>query len=161
MTVTSSIPGPETYKLLLEQISAKASRYGESLQPPCDAKAVDSLRLRAREQLRLEIPPGYAEFLMLHNGLDWDGLVIYASETCPISGYVDRFIEGLVESNLGFRDNARMKRFLVLGDSGLELYVYEPEENAYSTIERVSLERNQSFASFSEMLAAALRSRMS
>jgi hypothetical protein len=156
----SSIPGPETYKPLLEQISTEASQYGESLQPPCDAKTVDSLRLRAREQLRSELPSGYAEFLMLHNGLDWDGLVIYASETLPIPGHVDRFIEGIVESNLGFRENARMKRFLVLGDSGMELYVHEPDVNEYSAIDRVSLDRNQYFASFPEMLAAALRSRV-
>lgn len=82
------------------------------------------------------------------------------SSTVPIVGHEDRFIEGFVDSNLGFRDNARMKRFLVLGDSDMYLYVYEPQGKEYSMIDRVSLDRHEAFATFEEMLAAALRSRV-
>jgi hypothetical protein len=160
MTIMSSIPSAELYKPFLEQIAAKARKYGEGLQSPCDPESVADLQLRAHEQLGADLPPGYAEFLALHNGLDWNGLVIYSCTTVPIIGHEDRFIEDLVESNLGFRDNTRMKRFLVLGDSDMYLYVYETQGREYSVIDRVSLDRHEVFATFEEMLAAALRSRL-
>ncbi|WP_224247478.1 YrhA family protein [Hyalangium gracile] len=160
MTIMSSISGADAYKPFLEQIAVSARKYGEGLQSPCEPESVADLQLRAREQLGAELPPGYAEFLSLHNGLDWDGLVIYSCTTVPIVGHEDRFIEGFVESNLGYRDNDRMKRFLVLGDSDMYLYVYEAQAREFSVIDRVSLDRHEVFATFEEMLAAALRTRV-
>jgi hypothetical protein len=96
----------------------------------------------------------------MHDGLDWDGLVIYASKTTALADHSDRFIEGWIEANQGFRSNPLMKQLLVFGDSGVDLYVYEPAKRQYSARDRVSLDLNESFASFEEMLAAALKTRL-
>jgi len=42
----------------------------------------------------------------------------------------------------------------------ITLYSYEPAKDEYSGRDRVSLDLNESFASFEEMLAAALRTRL-
>lgn len=148
---------PPMYQQLLKQISAKSKEYGESLQPPCSAKELADLQVQARKELGIEIPSGYAEFLRQHDGLDWNGLVIFASRTVPIVGYKDRFIEGLVDWNLGFRDDDSKNEFVVVADSGMDLYVFEPRRKKYTARDCVSLDQNESYKSFEEMISAALR----
>ncbi len=83
--------------------------------------------------------------------------MIYSSETTPIVGYKDRVIEGFVDANLSFRDLERMRRFLVFGQSGDDLYVFDTVEGVYGACDNVSLEVFDAFPSFDEMMAAALR----
>ncbi len=151
---------PLTYQHFLNQISAKHKEYGESLQPACSARELADLQLRARKELGIDIPPGYAEFLRQNDGFDWNGLVIFASKTVPIVGYTDRFIEGFVDWNLGFRSAEWKNEFVVFGDSGLDLYLYEPAKEKYSARDRVSLDEAESYSSFEEMISEALSKRL-
>jgi hypothetical protein len=148
---------PLTYQQLLKQISAKSKEDGESLQPPCSAKDLTDLQAQARKELGVELPSGYTEFLRQHDGLDWNGLVIFASKTVPIVGYKDRFIEGFIDWNLEFRDDDWKNQYVVFGDSGMDLYVFEPKRKKYSARDCVSLDQNESYKSFEEMITAALR----
>ena len=66
----------------------------------------------------------------------------------------------MVESNLAFRENAELKRFLVFGESGMDLYVQDLEEGAYGIIDSISLDRFETYNSFHEMLATILRARL-
>jgi hypothetical protein len=148
---------PLKYQQLLNQFAAEAKKYGNSLQPACSAKDLTDLQARVRKELGAEIPPGYAEFLRQHDGLDWDGILLFASKTVPIAGYKDRFIEGLVEANLGYRSAGWKDQYVVVGDDGMDLYVFEPGPKKYSARDRVSLDKNESYPSFEEMLTALLR----
>ena len=148
---------PLTYQQLLKQISAKSKEDGESLQPPCSAKDLTDLQAQARKELGIDIPSGYAEFLRQHDGFNWNGLLIFASKTVPIIGYTDKFIEGFVDWNLGFRSDEWKNEFVVFGDSGLDLYIYEPRKQKYSARDRISLDEAESYSSFEEMLTAAFR----
>ena len=159
-TVTAARGPMTTYKQILTEIAAAAKKYDLRLQPPCSPKVLGELQGRARKQLGNEVPNGYVAFLRQHDGLDWNGLAIYAGETVPIAGYTDRFIQGFIEANLDFRDNIDMKRLLVFGESGLDLYVCDVVSKKYSARDRVSLDVNESFDSFDEMLAAALRNHL-
>jgi SMI1 / KNR4 family (SUKH-1) len=145
---------------LLEQLSAKVQQRGRMPQPPCGEQALSKLRLRAQTELGADIPPDYMEFLRQHNGLDWNGLAFYASETVPITGYTDRFIQGFIEANLGWRDNEYMNQFLVFGDNGMDIYTYEFDTGEYSARDRISDDVNEVFASFDEMLSVALNARL-
>lgn len=148
------------YQQLMKQISVKAKKYGDSLQPPCSSQALADLQVRTQKELGTELPPGYSEFLRLHDGLDWNGLVIFASKTVPITGYKDRFIEGFVDANMGFRSSGWKKKFVVLGDNGMDLYVFEPDVKKFSARDRVSLDPNETYPSFEKMLSAALANRL-
>ncbi|WP_309896228.1 YrhA family protein [Archangium sp.] len=148
---------PLIYQQLMEQIAASRKEFGLSMQPPCNSKDLADLQVRARNELGAEIPPGYVQFLGQHNGLSWNGLVIFASKTVPIVGCADKYIEGLVDWNLDFRSAEWKNRFLVFGESDLDLYIYEPRKKKFSACDRISLDEAESYASFEEMITEALR----
>ena len=126
------------------------------MQPPCPTTAIQELREASRKHLSYSIPDEYAEFLSQTNGLVWNGLVIYASDRTPIVGYSDRFIEGFIDGNLGYRDFEPMKDYLVFADDGTSLYVYDIGEAAHRIILRVGLSIMESFTSFEILIAKAL-----
>ena len=148
---------PLIYQHFLDQILTKHNAYGEHLQPACGAKELADLEARAREELGVEIPPGYARFLRQHNGLNWNGFFIYASKTVLIVGYTDRFIEGFIDANLDFRGGGWENELILFGDSNLDVYVYDPSKKKYSARDRVSLDEAESYASFEEMITEVLR----
>jgi len=148
---------PLIYQQLIEQIAANRKEFGLSMQPPCSSKDLADLQVRVRKELGVEIPLGYVQLLCQHNGLSWNGLAIFASKTVPIVGYTDRFIEGLVDWNLDFRSAQWKNKFVVFGESDLDLYLYESGKNKFSARDRISLDEAESYASFEEMITEALR----
>lgn len=79
------------YRELLKDAEHWLKTYGRSMQPPCSDEAVEELRQRAQSVLGAAIPGEYAVFLRIANGFDWNGCVVYASETTPIVGYTGGF----------------------------------------------------------------------
>lgn len=144
------------YQELLKTIGERASSYGESLQPPCSTESLAALHNRVQDELGVQLPEEFAAFLAKVNGLDWNGLVIYASERSPIVGYTDRFIEGIVEGNLSHRDQEPMNDFLVFGDDGDALYTFCISDRSYQVITTIGLTVLETFATFDELLTNAM-----
>jgi hypothetical protein len=142
-------------KLLDAVIERKRSR-GKNLQPPCTAECLNSLGRQAKLQLGYEIPKEYANFLSEMNGLDWNGIVIYACARTPLVGYADRFIDGFIEANLDFREYEPMKDYVVFADDGVALFTWHVSNSKYEVITRVGLSSLESFRSIDELLANAL-----
>ncbi|MBD2633716.1 MULTISPECIES: YrhA family protein [Aphanizomenon] len=88
------------YHQLLETIAQEHQKFQQSMQPPCNPQKLIQLKEKVENQLNCTLPDGYIEFLSITNGLDWNGLLIFASETIPIVGYTDRKIPGFVDMNL-------------------------------------------------------------
>jgi hypothetical protein len=141
--------------ILQEHIDDKTS-YGEKPQPPCDAERLARLRERAARELNTELPEGYTKFLGITNGLDSNGLVIYASETGPIEGHDDMSIEGIVEANQGYWENPASRRFLFVGESGTSFYVLDRQDGAYRILDRQSQSMMEDLPSFEALLSRAL-----
>ena len=146
-------------KLLQEHIDDKKA-YGGVPQPPATAEELRRLRERAKKELGVDLPQGYLDFLGLMNGLDSNGLVIYAAETAPLAGYPNRKdmnIEGVVDANLGWWDLEDHKRYIFLGESGTSLFVQDREDGTFPELDRSSNDRMEEFPSFEAMLAYALK----
>jgi hypothetical protein len=143
--------------LLREHIEDK-KRYGESPQAPCSPEALGRLGQRAQDELGVAVPQAYLDFLALTNGLDSNGLVIYAAETCPVVGYEDKDMRilGLVEANQLWWDSPPRKGFLAFGDSSMDVYVYDIAESKYRIISRQGIRSGEEFPSFEAMLHKAL-----
>lgn len=148
------------YEQLLTRLRAEQARYGESSQPPCTEANLERLRQRARAELDAEIPDGYADFLHAQDGLNHNGLFIYASETSPIAGGADATIEGLVEANLSWRDDDFFKDYLILGEGNMDLYVRHLPTGEYQTIDRTPGNLIDTYPSFDQLIAAALNSHL-
>ena len=148
------------YRELLEQINVEQQKYETMPQPPCDEAQIERLRDQARTELGDEIPDGYIEFLRLSNGLDWDGLLLYASERTQTRGNRPGPIEGFVPANLGHRDVEEMRDFLVFGVSGMETYVYDTKNRDYRVLDSVSLDTYESYADFDSLMTEVLGKRL-
>jgi hypothetical protein len=148
------------FDVLLQPVADDKKQYGLSMQPSCACGRMGSLRDRVREELQADLPSEYEEFLTHTNGLDYDGLVFYGSEPGPIAGYDDRVLDGVVEANMGYRENGSMGKMLVLGESEDYLYVFDSQKSTYHAVDSTSLKKCEHYTSFRELLAGALISRV-
>jgi hypothetical protein len=148
------------YDTLLDKIAERKRKYGEGLQPPCSPEDLKSLQRSAKSELDCDIIDECARFLKRANGLDWNGIVVYASKRTPIVGYTDRFIEGFVEANLNFRGFEPMKDYLIFADDGVVLFTLHAATNKYDVITRVGLSILKSYGSFDELLTDAFSGHM-
>ena len=144
------------YQDLFNRVAEEERQFGSSLQPPCTEEQLRTLQRRAKDELQAIPPEGYLEFLALTNGLDWNGVVVYASETVPIVKHPDRSIAGLVEMNLNYRDDARFSDLLVLGSSGMDIYTYRLSTDAYEIYDEVPHELIETVPTFNELMTRIL-----
>lgn len=149
------------YQEILSKIASRVRSYGRELQPPCSPEQLQRFRDLARAELQVEIPQAYVDFLHLHNGLDWNGFSIYATETVSIAGRKDRIILGCVEANLIRREYPKWRQFLILGTTGDDEYCLEITTSRYVIVDAVSTDIVEAFPSFEELITAALRWRIS
>jgi hypothetical protein len=125
--------------------------------------AVNSAGLRnsaspsVENQLNCTLPDGYIEFLSITNGLKWNGLQIFASETMPIVGCADVKILGFVDLNLIYRENEDCLDLLFFGESGIDSYVYCISAKQYQILDRVSLSLTETFDSFEMLIYEAFQ----
>jgi hypothetical protein len=144
------------YQELLKDAKKLMVSCGRHPQPPCSGPAVERLRARAHAELGAAIPDAYAAFLELTNGFEWNGLVVYASETTPMTGYADRFIQGLVEANGIWREYEPHRELLIFGDGDISLYAFNIRLSEYQILDRQSDTLLSVVGSFEALVARAL-----
>ncbi len=148
------------YQDLMVQVIEAQAKYNLGAQPPCPANRVEELRRRARRELRAELPEEYAAFLRQHDGLNWNGLFLYASERTPITGSPSNFIEGFVEMNLLYREDKWFEDYLVFGEGNMDLYVRQVSTGDFQIIDRVPGNLIETVSSFDELLIKALKAHL-
>jgi hypothetical protein len=94
-------------------------------------------------------------FLTEINGLDVDGLAILCADDV---GEDD--IPSVVDTNTALRDENGYERFAVLATSGDIIYGFDYTDLVYCTLDKISLDRLEAFATFEAMLLKALEGRM-
>ena len=144
------------YQELLKRVGEEQRRFGSDLQAPTTGEQIQVLIERARKQLHTEPPADYLNFLRLTNGLDWNGVVFYASDTVPIVGHPDRPIPDLVEMNLSYREDPRFEEILVLGSNGMDIYTYRIPKGIYEIYDEVPHELFETIPTFDELMTKAL-----
>lgn len=145
---------------LLEKIRVRFQSYGERMQSPATGVELAQLKSRVDAELAGCLPDEYLAFLRLVNGLDWNGLVVYATSRSLLHGYEDRYIEGFVEGNLNLRDFEPMKNYLVFAEDGTCLFAYSQADSEYQAITSVGLTKLDSFQTFGGLLTDALKAHL-
>ena len=148
------------YRQLLDELQGEQTRYGGHRQPPCTEERLALLRRRVREELGAELPDEYLAFLREQDGLNYNGLFVYASETTPIVCVRDASIQGIVEANLGWRDVETMRDYLVFGDGNMDLYARHLPTGEYHVLDRVPGNLIETHPSFELMMVAAFKSHL-
>jgi len=144
------------YQELLKEAMRWLQKYERRPQPPATEEDLVGLVERAQAELGARVPPEYEAFLRVANGFDWNGCTIYGSETRPIAGYADRFIQGFVEANQVWRDDEANREYLYFGDGDISLYGYHLPSRQYQVRDRQSDTLLKVVPSFDALIAAAL-----
>lgn len=140
---------------MLARIRADQREAGEPVWSGASAASVAAAR-RALAGMALALPDDHAEWLLRSDGLDWDGLLIYAAEpTSP--EYPSSGPPGLAACNALWREGdveddveGDAVDGTVLGEHGPDLLV--AHVGGASLRDRVTMERVEDFASASAMI---------
>src|SRR5437763_1571215 len=127
------------WRELLEAVVTKMTSVGLRPQPPCGADELGRTSRAVFGQLGIELPNEYRELLSIADGIDWNGLVFFASRSAPLDGFQDRHIEGILDANLGYRDDPDLARYLVLGEDGTVLFCTESGSARHVVLLKVGL----------------------
>ncbi len=143
---------------ILQEIATQKARRGYSIQPPCSEGDLVALRNNVSKIFHLDIPPSYEEFLQEMNGLDFNGTLIFAATKTPHASRPTKFIEGVLDANNVRRVGA--PDFFIIGESGMEMYVYNLKSKKWETVDQVSLDVYERFETIDDLLVAALEKRL-
>jgi hypothetical protein len=144
------------YQELLKRVADEQRRFGSELQPPANEEQIKTLEERAARELKVELPDEYLDFLRRTNGLDWNGVVVFASESVPIVSHLDRSIPGVREMNLGYRDDPRFSDLIVFGSNGMDLYTFRISTGKYEIYDEVPHELIDTLSTFDELMTKIL-----
>ena len=102
----------------------------EPVQPGADEAAIAAVRAQLRALFGAALPDAYADLLRREDGVDVDGLVLYGSWQSPEARGPGGFWQGLVATNILWRDVPGREDYLVLGDSDLYLLTVDLDGGA-------------------------------
>ena len=145
---------------ILDEVERQKNLLGEHMQPPCTEESIASLTRRARQEFGIEPPGSYLNFLRRTDGLDFNGTVFFASVISPYRGRPDLLLDGFIEANRRLREVPEDQKYLIFGESGMEMYVMDLVTRKFDIVDQVSTDIYESFDSFEDLLEAGLRQKL-
>jgi hypothetical protein len=123
-----------TYLGYLDEIQQEQRYLHLAPQPGCIDADLRRFQQQVREQLQIELPADYLEFLSHTNGLVYCGTVLYAIEE---EFEADQNIPGVISENKVLQQTRPESEdtLLYLGYSDLWLYVYNVTQCAYQVLD--------------------------
>lgn len=140
----------------------------ELIAPPCSSQEIAMLQQLALESLGVSLPEEMTRFLRVTNGLetnrgtlfssrhqvmwrDWDDTDHTSDEVPPL---LMSELYSIVEETVVARSLPPPFPYVLLGQSDVDRFIWDPASNRYAIIERTSPNRLQAFEAFDLLLAA-------
>lgn len=128
---------------LVEEIKAVRESLNRPVAPPAQAEDLKELQEEAALKLDYAPPQSYLELLAIANGIDWNGIQLYASQpqtrVLP-TGRTKYVFRGLVEVNEQWRDFPPNNEFVFLAESGDVLYCHHLTSGKFEIVDRITKE---------------------
>lgn len=146
----------QTTRELLDAACEHQHQTKRSGQPSLNPAQATTLRERVISIFGYELPPTYLELLMVTDGLDLNGVQLYAS--IPKQGPNNYFLPGLVEVNLQLRLGYEpAKNYIFFAESGMDAYRHNLRDNTFEIADRVAeLSVFESFATADDLFQQML-----
>jgi hypothetical protein len=107
--------------------------------------------------LSFEVPEEYLGFLRTTDGLEWDGLLIYASKSERTLRYERGVIDGFVEMNEIAQEFDVFEDYVYFAQDGMFLYGYSRSRDQYEIQDLVCIDEKLAiFSSFNDMVTKVL-----
>ena len=124
--------------------------------PPVADSIVQAVSERLAQRGFSPIPPDYADFLKLTDGLYFDGLEFLGAvaHPRPAKNYI---FPDMSEINGGFVEYEFFQNCLIIGRISECFIAYDGGKNAFVLIDRINLCSQAEYSTFNDLLAAMLR----
>lgn len=127
---------------------------GLRVQPALSNEELETFRQSVIQQLNYQLPDSYTNILSHTDGLDSNGVVLYASRQY-FQG--EKFLlQGFLEANLLLRSYAPNLDFIYFAESGMDLYRHNLQSNQFEVCTRVGLRAMETFATATELFKQIL-----
>ena len=115
---------------------------------------METFRQSVVQQLNYQLPDSYIDILSYTDGLDSNGVVLYASRQY-FQG--EKFLlQEFLEANLLLRNYAPNLDFVYFAESGMDLYRHNLQSNQFEVCTRVGLRAMETFATSTEFFRRIL-----
>ncbi|WP_156175969.1 YrhA family protein [Hymenobacter terrenus] len=149
---------------LIEEIKQERQnrRHALPMQPPASRDRLQQLQEQVTAKLDYRLPEAYLGLLGIVDGIDSNGILLYASATQPLVGYADRAeytIEGFIEANLIWRTYEPNKQFIFFAETGDVVYCHNLITDKFQIMDRIAQEVDSDasvFITCEELLGALL-----
>jgi hypothetical protein len=139
---------------LLAAVIKQTKEFDFEPQPPCAELEITKLCKRAEAKLGTALPKEYLDLLREVNGLNWNGLFIYASRPTPLRADPESTLDGVVEINLQYC----IDDYVVLGQGNTDFYSYHIPTSSFHVASNPSLIVVENYPDCGSLLSSALRS---
>lgn len=127
----------QSIQSLLTAVQAEQVQFKRRQQPPLSEVSREAFRSRVAYTLSYELPQAYLNILALTDGLDWNGAVLYASET-RLRTNDELDIQGMLEANIQLRlAYTPDKGFIYFAESGMDAYRHNLVANKFEISDRI------------------------
>ncbi|WP_022826214.1 YrhA family protein [Hymenobacter norwichensis] len=124
-----------TSQQLLANVLQDKAEASEAIQQPLAEAAQSEFKQQVRRMLTYELPAAYVAILAQSDGLDCNGVVLYASK--PYYAEKKFVIQGFVEANVLLRDYLPNRDFVYFAESGMDFYRHNLQSQKFEISARV------------------------
>ena len=132
---------------------------GEMVQSGADEKRIEALRAALQREFGATLPDDYAALLRRSDGVDFDGLVLYGSWQTEETPGPAGFWQGLVAANRLWRQGYGHEKWLVLGETDMDLFTVALDGSAPVLRDKVSSDVNETFPTVGAAIQRLLATR--
>ena len=130
-----------------------------ALRPPAAEADLADLRRTATDELGADLPESYLDLLRLADGVQFDGVIVYASHRAPGD---DPYTvpPGFVEANLSLREAEAFDDYLVFGGADDLLLALHVPTGEYQALDPFGLDADEAFETLDALVLWAYGKRL-
>ena len=140
---------------VLETLLAQFKNKGAVFLPPAGEQIISPFRMTLARNKIPQPAPDYFKFLSFTDGLIFNGLKIFGTQTHQRDEKNYNF-PSLLEINMNFLERNRSHDFVILGEVNEDLIIYHIKEKNYQLIDKTDLVQEISFPRFYDILYSFL-----
>jgi SMI1-KNR4 cell-wall len=137
---------------LTREIQADKAGFGEEMAPPAPADAIKFVCAESVQKLGYTLPEAYLQLLQITNGIDCNGIQLYASQAqMRLAEERRKFVfRGIVEANEQWREYEPNQQYVFFAESGGELYCHNLKNGNFEIVDRITKELIYEPSSFAD-----------
>jgi hypothetical protein len=128
---------------IINKIKAEIDRYDQVYNPGATSEQISKVNDKMGELYKVKIPGDYERFLMLTNGIEFNGEILYGIGLS----------HDLLKMNEIHREGTDIpEKIILIGENDLSVFSYDKNRDVYSAHDRMNFNRKEDYAGFINLL---------